>query len=187
MRRILLVLTLFLSMSSVRAIEHIRFHGVELGDYESFKDSLVAKGFSYMNSFETQHSFYGVFANEIVALCVLVSPISNTICKVIVYFPEKTDWSALKKDYFAKKNLYCQKYPLNKDYEFFSSPYEDGDGYEMRAVKMGKCNYVSFFLAVGGYITVEIDKSARLSVVYEDRENTKIAQNELEEKAIDDI
>lgn len=38
---------------------------------------------------------------------------------------------------------------------------------------------IRFFLAKGGHITVEIDKSARIKVVYEDRENIKIAQEEL--------
>ena len=40
---------------------------------------------------------------------------------------------------------------------------------------------------MGGHITVEIDKEAKLKVVYEDRENIKIAQKELEQNAIDDI
>ena len=57
----------------------------------------------------------------------------------------------------------------------------------MRAVAINKCRYISFYLAMGGHITVEIDKEAKLKVVYEDRENIKIAQKELEQNAIDDI
>lgn len=162
--------------------------GIEVsGNYESFKDSLMSKGFTYLSSFETLHSFYGKFANEIVKLNVLASPKTKTVCKVIVYFPEREDWQDLKKDYFAKKEMYKSKYPLDRDYEFFSSPYEDGDGYEMRAVAKDMCRYVSFFLAMGGHITIEINKTAQLKVVYEDRENIKIAQQELEQNAIDDI
>ena len=83
--------------------------------------------------------------------------------------------------------MYKSKYPLDRDYEFFSSPYEDGDGYEMRAVARDKCRYISFFLAMGGHITVEIDKTAQLKVVYEDRKNIKVAKQELDQNAIDDI
>lgn len=168
--------------------EHIRFMGIEVnGNYKSFKDSLKSKGFSYVSSFETLHKFRGKFANEIVVLNVLASPKTNTVIKVIVYFPKKNKWNDLKKDYFSKKELYNTKYPIDRDYEFFSSPYEDGDGYEMRAVSKGACNYVSFFLAIGGYITVEIDKQAQIKVVYEDRDNIKIGKKELEQNAINDI
>ena len=83
--------------------------------------------------------------------------------------------------------MYKSKYPIDRDYEFFSSPYEDGDGYEMRAVAKDKCRYISFFFALGGHIAIEIDKTAQLKVVYEDRVNIKIAQQELEQNAIDDI
>ena len=57
----------------------------------------------------------------------------------------------------------------------------------MRAVEKNKCRYISFFFAMGGHITVEIDKSGSVKVVYEDRENIKIASQELDQKAIDDI
>lgn len=157
------------------------------GKYESFKDSLEAKGFVYTNSYETLHTFYGKFANEIVTLNVLASPRTQTVCKVIVLFPTKEEWGELKEDYFAKKEMYKSKYPLDKEFEFFLSPYEDGDGYEMRAVKRDKCRYITFFFAMGGHIAVEINKSAQVKIVYEDRENIKVAKNELEQTALDDI
>lgn len=188
MKRILFILVLISAVSNLQASGHIKFMGLEVsGNYEIFKESILSKGFKYINSFESLHRFYGKFANEIVTLNILTSPITKTVCKVIVLFPEKKDWRELKKDYFAKKEMYKSKYPLDKDYEFFSSPFEDGDGYEMRAVVRDKCRYVSFFLAMGGHITLEIDKTAQLKVVYEDRENTKLAKHELDQNAIDDI
>ena len=188
MKRILFILTLIFAVSHMQATGHIKFMGIEVsGDYESFKDSLLSKGFTYMSSFETLHKFYGKFANEVVTLNVLASPKSKTVCKVIVYFPKRDDWHELKKDYFAKKEMYKSKYPMDRDYEFFLSPYEEGDGYEMRAVVRDKCRYISFYLAMGGHIIVEIYKTAQLKVVYEDRENIKVAKQELEQNAIDDI
>lgn len=157
------------------------------GKYETFRDSLVSKDFIYVSSFETSYKFIGIFANEAVTVNVLVSPRTNTVCKVIVYFQEHEKWKELKEDYFAKKELYRSKYPLDKDFEFFIDGYEDGDGYEARAVMRDKCRYVSFFLATGGHVTVEITKTMQVKVVYEDRENIKVAQKELEDNALDDI
>lgn len=189
MRRcLLLTIMLMFVVNNLRASNHIKFMGIDVnGSYESFRDSLEAKGFIYMSSFETLHQFYGKFANEIVILNILASPKTNTVCKVIVCFPEKEEWNDLKKDYFSKKEMYMLKYPMDRDFEFFSSPYDEGDGYEMRAVARDKCRYISFFLAMGGYITTKIEKTAQVKIVYEDRDNIKIAQKELEQNVIDDI
>ena len=187
MKRILLILALIIAIPNLQATGHIKFMGIEVsGDYE-IKDSLLSKGFTYISTYETLHKFYGNFANEIVTLNVLASPKTRTVCKVIVYFPKREKWQDLKKDYFAKKKMYKTKYPIDKDYEFFSIPYEDGDGYEMRALERDKCKYISFFFAIGGHIIIEIDKDAQLKVAYEDRENIKVARQELEQNAINDI
>lgn len=154
--------------------------GLELnGKYENFRDSLKARGFKYVSSFHSIHNFKGKFEGENVSLSVLASVNSDTVCKVIIYFPIRNQWYDLMSDYAKKVELYSEKYPIDKDYEFFLSPYDDGDGYEMKAVAKDKCRYISFFLAKGGHITVEIDKTARVKVVYEDRENIKKAQQEL--------
>ncbi len=69
MRRILLFLSFVLFAFNMQATGHIKFMGIEVdGNYNSFKDSLEAKGFKYMSSFESLHKFYGKFANEIVTL-----------------------------------------------------------------------------------------------------------------------
>lgn len=188
MSRILFAFFFIIQFANAYSTNHIRFMGLSVtGDIDQFKDSLVIKGFSYIDSYESSYKFFGKFANEIVTLTVLASPDTKTVCKIIVDFPQKSDWKDLKKDYFTKKDLFKSKYPMDSSYEFFSSPYEDGDGYELRAVSREKCTYTSFFLAVGGYIIIEIEKTAQIRVTYEDRENMKIAQEELKQSAIDDI
>lgn len=188
MKRIVLFVVLTFSSYNLFASEHIKFMGIEVtGIFEDFKDSLEIRGFSYMSSFETLHKFYGKFANEIVSLNILTTPKTKTVCKVIVYFPEKHDWREIKADYFIKKNMFKSKYSVDKDFEFFSSPYEDGDGYEKRALAQDKCNYISFFFAEGGHITVEIDKSAQVKVTYEDKINMDLALEELKSNALKDI
>lgn len=157
------------------------------GSAEFFIPRLEEKGFVKVDTFESSTKFIGKFANEIVNLTLLASPRTNTVCKVIVYFPKKNSWAELQSDYFKKKNLYRIKYLLTDDFEFFSSPYENGDGYEMRAVVNEKCNYHSFFKEEGGHIGVEICPLKCIKVTYEDDINIKIGQQELEYNAFDDI
>lgn len=171
---------MFVYATSILAVNHITFEGIELnGSFKSFKDSLKSRGFRYVDSFHSMYNFRGKFKNETVSLSVLASMTTNEVCKVIMYFHKHTDWYSLRAEYADKVKMYSEEYPIDKDYEFFEFPYDDGDGYEMKAVAKDKCRYVSFFLAKGGRITVEIDKSARIKVVYEDRENIKIAREEL--------
>ncbi len=188
MKKTFIILVLLSFFIGAQASIHLKFMGIDIdGDFNDFKISLENKGFVYEDSYKSLHKFYGVFANEVVKLQVLASPKTNIVCKVIVYFPEKNNWAKLKADYFKKKNMYSTKYTIDKDFEFFGSPYDEGDGYEMRAVQNEKCFYNSFFLAIGGHIGVEICKDKCVKVTYEDRENIKIAQKELEETSLDDI
>lgn len=182
-----LLLSLF-PIFGANTVEHLQFMGIPIaGSSEFFIQQLEAKGFAKISEFESSYTLYGKFANEIVELTVLASPRTKTVCKVIVYFPEKTSWNDLKEDYFAKKRLYRSKYLLTDEFEFFSSPYEDGDGYELRAVKAEKCNYHSFFKEIGGHIGVSIAPKLCVKVTYEDDTNMKVAKEELETNAFNDI
>lgn len=174
--------------SAQKASDHMMFMGLPLaGSAEYFIPRLEEKGFVKTDEFESTYSFYGKFANEIVRLTLLASPKTRTICKVIVYFPKKDSWSDLKKDYFTKKALYRSKYLLNDDFEFFSNPYDEGDGYELQAVSRDKCKYCSFFKDLYGGIVLEVCPDKCIKISYEDTENMKVAQQELESKAFDDI
>ncbi len=191
MKKILLsmiVLTACLCSLAQTSGEHLSFLGRPIaGSAESFITFLQEKGFKKKGKYESSYSFWGKFANEIVELTLLASPRTKTVCKVIVYFPEKDSWKELREDYFKKKRLYKSKYMLDSDYEFFSSPYEDGDGYEMRAVALDKCNYISFFSEPGGHISVNICPDKKIKVTYEDDINIKVAQEELDYNAFEDI
>lgn len=170
------------------ADSHLTFMGIPItGSSGFFLSQLEQKGFTKISEFESSTKLYGKFANEIVELTVLASPRTKTVCKVIVYFPEKNNWSDLRNDYFTKKRLYRGKYLMTDDFEFFSTPYEDGDGYEMRAVAAEKCNYMSFFSEPGGHIYIEICTKKCIKVTYEDDINIKVAKDELDFNAFEDI
>lgn len=188
MKRFLLILLCTILYINVFASSHIKFMGIELNEpIEIFQNHLKARGFSFIDSYESSYKYIGKFANEIVTLTILTSPNSKIVCKVIVHFPIKKTWKELKKDYFTKKNMYKSKYILDSEFEFFLNPYEDGDGYELRAVSNDKCNYVSFFQATDGYITIQIANTKQVKATYEDTKNIQIAQQELNQNALDDI
>lgn len=157
------------------------------GTSDLFIKYLKEKGFTEISSFKTSYRLCGVFANEVVDLTVLATPTTNTVCKIIVYFSQKNNWEELKRDYFSKKILYSKKYVLTDSYSFFSDPYDEGDGYELIAVKNDKSHFISFFDAIGGTIGVEIESSCRVVVKYEDKQNMKLAEDELNYEIAKDI
>lgn len=188
MKKILASLVLFVFSLNMVAQEHMQFMGLPIdGSLDVFTSKLKAKGFKKKSSFESSITLWGKFANEIVELTVLASPRTETVCKIIVLFPKQSDWTDLKKDYLAKKNLYKSKYLFDSSYEFFKSPYDEGDGYEERAVRQDCCRYFSFFKELDGGIVVEIAKTFQVKVSYEDNENMKQAKTELETSAFLDI
>lgn len=188
MKHIIFVITFLTLTLNNFSSNHIKFMGIEVNkSTRTFKDSLYTRGFKPIKTDKKTYSFYGKFANEIVTVEIIPMPKSQNICKIIVLFPKKHTWSQLRADYFDKKKLYLEKYRLDSDYEFFSSPYEEGDGYELRAVFNEKCKYISFFKVEGGHISIEIDKGSQIKITYEDEENINLAQKELKEDALDDI
>lgn len=91
MKRFTILFLFVFFMITTSSAEHIKFMGVPVGgNVAAFKDSLKAKGFIYKMSFKTLYSFEGIFANEVVAVEVLASPKTKQVCKIIVYFPQKS-------------------------------------------------------------------------------------------------
>lgn len=50
-----------------------------------------------------------------------------------------------KSSYNRYKEILSNKYILSNEYMFFSSPYSEGDGYELSALYKDKCRFKSFF------------------------------------------
>lgn len=170
----------FLSLThSSFSSNHIKFLGIEVNkSVRAFQDSLCKRGFKTIKKDKNTYRLYGKLVNEIVTLKIIATPKTHNVCKVIVLFPKKTTWEKLRIDYFNKKEMYFKKYSLDSEYEFFSDPYEDGDGYELRAVSNDKCRYATFFNAEGGHICVEIGEGSQIKITYEDTENINLAQKE---------
>lgn len=112
----------------------------------------------------------------------------SCIFKVSVYLPVKTIWGDLKSCYNGMLDSYKDKYGEPKDdFKFFSTPYYEGDGYEMTAVEIEKCFYAAIWELRYGNILMEISKYKQVRIVYEDENNIKKVIEKKKQVINDDI
>ena len=198
-----LILTLFaivLAVSAFAQDQHLKFKGIPIdGTLTNYVKALKNAGYEFIcqSPDDSGAALSGTFTNKDVTILVVTTPKTKTVWKVVVFFEDQNDWYSLKSDYKDLKASLTSKYGQpDPVFEFFSSPYEEGDGYEMTAIWSDKCNYISFF-AVNtdsgnslGEITVEIAKNetkGRIALSYEDAANTTLMKSEKEAIVYDDL
>lgn len=194
MKKILIALCIIMLSFAMRAQEHMTFMGIPIdGKISTFVQKLEDKGFTCVRTREDGVAYLtGSFAGKRDCI-ILVAPSvkSLTVWKVVVVFPSKSSWESLKNEYQTMKSLYSRKYGEPNIYEFFISPYYEGDGYEMTAISIGKAYYESFFETNDGSIRLAIDdgeyRSGCVTVGYEDGINVKIKSQEEESSISEDI
>jgi len=105
------------------------------------------------------------------------TPITKKVWKIVVYLPEQNNWYDLKSTYEKFYDLFVKKYgePL-ASYSSFTSPYEEGDGYEMTAVSVEKCNYSAFW----NEVWMNISKFKQIELNYENVTNAELFTAEKE-------
>ncbi|MDO4319030.1 MAG: hypothetical protein Q4C34_00505 [Bacteroidales bacterium] len=93
--------------------------------------------------------------------------------KVDIYLPKRTSWRGLKDDY----NKMVRQFRDNPRFRFdeekseFESPYREGDGDEIAAVKADKCNYFTDFISGDGMVRISISKFMQVKIAYYDFAN----------------
>lgn len=169
--------------------KHIEFRGIPVsGNLNTFVGKLGGLGYKVAERSDNAVLMEGKFTGKDVEIIVFSSKKTKTVWKVLVRFDKATSWSSLKYDYEYYKSAFTKKYGNPEtSYEFFSDPYYEGDGYELQAVRVEKCHYVSFYNTEGGVVYIEMDKSERLCVHYEDSVGTEKQKKERDEAVIDDI
>ena len=92
-----------------------------------------------------------------------------------MYLPKKSDWSILKSEYFEYLTTLTNKHgPPNDSYNYFESPYKEGEGDEMQGVEMEKCNYVAFWKNIALYIS----RFKQIKISYENNINIELRDSE---------
>ena len=185
----LIIACLFITLCSYSQNAHLDFKGIPLdGRLSDFISKLEAEGFTFDKYVDEDAAIMkGDFAGRNADIYILVTPSSKTVYAVSVFYNEDESWSSLKSDYFQMKELYTKKYGEPESFEFFSKPYYEGDGYELQALRKGKCNYESLWELPLGRICIKIDQFCEISMIYGDKINTELRQKEDENIALNDI
>lgn len=149
---------------------------------------MEAQGFSVEYKNDAGVALSGDFAGKSdCTILVIATKISKTVWKVVAQFPEKSSWYSLKDEYNSFKESYTKKYGKPKSYEFFTDPYYEGDGYELQALKYGKCTWASYFSTSQGNIVLELSDTKCVEVIYEDGINAEIFLKEKDQIVSEDI
>ncbi len=191
MKRIFFALFFFISafflLDAQAQSQHLTFKGIEInGTLTEFISKLQKQGFTLIDRFESGAALKGTFAGED-AVVLIPCKENEIVWKVVVDFNEKNTWYSLKSAYKSYKESLTSKYGKGESYEYFKSPYYDGDGYEMSAVKLEKCFYSTIFEIKEGDIIVEICKGANVRISYEDNENYLKIKEKREQQKYDDL
>ncbi len=169
--------------------KHLSFRDIPIdGNITNFVNKLKNSGFSLIKLNGNSATMTGKFTGKDCEIFVTASTKTNTVYKVSVYLPKETSWYSAKSTYQSYKEQYQQKYgvPTNS-YEFFSTPYYEGDGYELQAVRLEKCTYFTYWELELGNIAVEISEFEQIKLSYEDKLNINIARKEKEENVQNEI
>lgn len=192
MKKILILLFSFVItlVSFAQNSQHFKFNGIPIdGNISNFVSKMNKKGFILEDYHEKSVAIMsGKFCGEDVNLFIIASEKSKTVWKVVVDYNNKGSWSTLKSDYSELKELFTKKYGYpEKSFNFFERPYYDGDGYELQALRLEKCHYVSFYNLSDGYISLKISQFGNIQIAYEDKINSEIRSEENENIILNDI
>jgi len=171
-------ITLLLALAITISAFSQEFLGVKVdGTRDEIQKKFIAKGFSTKTTSDKDYlSMRGYIGTTDIELLVLFTPKTKKAWKFVIYLPKQTTWYALKAQYNEYLEMLTTKYGEPKhDYHFFSSPYEDGDGYEMTAVAVEKCTYSAFWEDT---YSIEISKFSQVKIAYENPVNSEIFSQE---------
>lgn len=189
---ITLISCIFISISSLFAQgEHLTFRDVPIcGTADNMLMALSKKyGYTELTRSAQIILMSGDFAGKTnCEIAVVSTKNSNIVWKIVVLLPKEYSWYDLKSTYIIYKEALMKKYSLNSTYEYFISPYYEGDGYEMSAIRRDKAAFISFFeCGDKGNITVEITSNERVVITYEDNMGCNLMEKEKNSAIMPDI
>jgi len=150
------------------------------GSYANLKVKLQEKGYKFIKKDGHVAEFTGTLNGTKIELFVVLTPKTSQVTKFNIYFPEKYTWYGIKTEYQYWKDLLNTKYSDPDSYENFINPYYDGDGYEMSAITLEKCNYATFWMDQPNKlnVSVEISKYHQIKLCYENQANVDLFKRE---------
>jgi hypothetical protein len=178
---IIIILTLLLATFHNQAKSQ-SFDGIPIsGTMAQASARFKAKGYTQIANTPNQYiMFKGQVSNEEIQVMVLCTPKTYIVFTFGVYFDEKQTFSALKNDFNSLLETLTDKYgspdAVEKD---FDSPYYEGDGYEMTAVRGQKCTYQAKWNNLPNLsIRLLINKFGQVQINYYNTENLRLYMSE---------
>jgi len=176
---------LSLGLSPLDGGEHFTFKGIPInGPLSEFTRKMQAEGFVFVQKQENTALYTGMFLGEKVQVFAIEG--NGNVYRVGVAFEEKDVWSYLKNQYMNIRSMLTTKYgePFSA-VEEFKSPYSDGGGHEIFAIKYEYGTYYANFQSPDGlgFVQLKLSTLASVVLIYED----KINAERLENQFIDDL
>ena len=162
------------------------------GDAFAFVNQMKAKGFVYLpeNSKKGFYILKGTLLGYECDVYVSGTNKTNQLMKVSAYTRKETTFSSLSATFDNIYALMEAKYGAMEDecLNYFSSPYERHDGYEMTALAVGKYVRMCQFESDSSMIPfMIIDKFPKVRISWEHKENMELNKLENMEKAKDEL
>lgn len=161
------------------------FNGVAIsGSMSTAVNAFKAKGFTVVDNLQNITVMKGKIQNQTIELFIKVTPKSKQVYAFSIYFPKHISWSGIRNEYEKYKDILIAKYGQpDSEYDFFSTPYYLGDGYELQALRLEKCSYSAYwFDKENTNISVEMSKYEQVNMTYENEKLIKIRAKEVEEQ-----
>ncbi len=164
---------------------HFTFKGIPIdGALNPFVTQLKKQGFSVVSVTSSDAILKGKFTDQDVHILVQAS--YNKVYGVTVSYEKKDTWNAVKAEYERMKLMLVGKYgdPMEV-IEEFESPYREGSGSELLALRKDKCTYMAQYASESGngMIRLKISSDASIAIHYVDTMNYIFVS----EKAADDL
>lgn len=157
------------------------FDGVPIsGDLPTAIARFKAKGYTLDKYTSSGVILDGKILSNNIQLFIFVTPKTKKVYKMVAYLDEDISWSSLKYTYMRFLGILTDKYG-NPDgsNESFTTPYYEGDGYELSAVGLDKVNYSAYWLNKSAMnLGVEISTFKQVKLTYENKELMSLKRTE---------
>ena len=183
MKKLFIFLVSLFVVVTTFAEGHLLFKGVEIdGNIAQFSKKIEDKGYKRIYTTDEGDAcmLSGSFAGfDGCQIAILSTTNDHIVWKVVVYLPEQTSWYALKARYDEFKSSLTDKYGIPAlDNHYFSSPYYEGDGYELQALNNDKCNYTTGYELGNGVVYMDLYGAGygkgQVRILYEDDANKEL-------------
>lgn len=179
-----------MELTEVNEGNHFEFKGVCInGSANKVANKLIQAGYQEVDRGDDGVLLNGKFAGkDNCQFLVTASPHTGQTYSIAIFTPASLNWWGVKSDYVNMKTMLQKKYgkPISRT-EFFSQPYEEGDGYEMTALSTGSACFVTNYSTNLGEVSVCITSNANLLISYIDKTNRDEHNVEETQAAQDDI